>query len=103
MFITKKKYKELVKSKNELMDIAERAIKANEELLQGFEKSKRICEKCDRNWKKIKVEIARLIISEIKKESGSSVCVHDGVEIYETKYYNVSATVLDAIEKKYEV
>jgi hypothetical protein len=56
-----------------------------------------------RSWvKNKKVEIAREIFEEIRAESSYCVASQNGVEIYHTKMYNISAIKLDELKKKYE-
>jgi hypothetical protein len=44
---------------------------------------------------------ARDIINEIRSSSSYSVASIDGMEIYSTKSYQIAATTLDELEKKY--
>lgn len=46
-------------------------------------------------------EVAREIFEEIRAESSYCVASQNGVEIYHTKMYNISAIKLDELKKKY--
>lgn len=49
-----------------------------------------------------KSDVAREIFEEIRAESSYCVASQNGVEIYHTKLYNISAIKLDELKKKYE-
>ena len=46
-------------------------------------------------------DVAREIFEEIRAESSYCVASQNGVEIYHTKLYNISAIKLDELKKKY--
>ena len=56
---------------------------------------------CNAGYRKAS-DVAREIFEEIRAESSYCVASQNGVEIYHTKLYNISAIKLDELKKKYE-